>query len=193
MSVSKINDQLQGLPLSHLIGGPLAALCEGQAQLAHTTEEFIQQVGFTEDHRVRVVEFHFDRPLEHTNDDGSVEVRLQQYRVQLPFLSVISVPNLAVEHADIRFTMEVKSSHYRHRQGGAPALKSGLPKEKQAVLRGSVTSRHPSHSGATLEVNVNARQQGTPEGLSRILDLLHKSIVPVEVGEPRPLPQPSEE
>ncbi|USD36025.1 DUF2589 domain-containing protein [Ferrimonas sp. SCSIO 43195] len=194
---TQTSDQLQGLPMSHLIGGPLSAVCEGQAQLARTTQEYIQDVGMTGDNQLRMIEFSFDRPLEHTNADGSVDVKLQQYKVQVPFIAIVSVPNLQVEQADINFTMELKSSHYVQRKPSPAPMNSQAeqpssgPSTKRTVLTGSVTSSNHSRNSATLDIRIQARQQGMPEGLSRVMDMLHKSIVPLEVGQPRPLEQDS--
>lgn len=197
MSKNQTSDQLQGLPMSHLIGGPLSALCEGQAQLARTTKDFIEDVGLTEDQQLRMIEFSYHTPVEIPKADGDVQLAMQKNQVQLPLISIVSVPNLQVESADINFTMEVKSSRYveRHHQqhsdsDSAPKRDTAtLPFEqrKRTVLSGSVTSNNRSQTAATFDIKIKARQQAQPEGLSRIMDMLHKTIAPIQVGEPKPI------
>lgn len=41
-----IAEQVSGLPMDELIGGPLRAACDAQVQLAQETADFINAVGF---------------------------------------------------------------------------------------------------------------------------------------------------
>lgn len=192
------SDQYQGLPLSHLIGGSLSALCEGQAQLARTTKEFIEDVAI-ENGTLRVVDFTFNRPVEEITKKGTVEIRQQQYRVEVPFISLISVPNLQIDSADLHFTMEVKDSLYTDRKdtsnknedteadSSGSVVNLNFNQRKRTVLTGSVSSKQRTDTTAALDINIKASQQGVPEGLARVLDMLHRSIVPIELGEPKPV------
>jgi len=69
-------DQFGGLPMDQLIGGPLAACCNAQTQLAKASADFITQVGLEEDPKTkalktRTVDFSFERPV---NDPSGASI-----------------------------------------------------------------------------------------------------------------------
>lgn len=189
----RMQDQYQGLPMEQLIGGPLTAISDGQMMLAGATRDYIEAVGLDEDKKVRMIEFRFKRPVEKSQKDGSVVHAVQELEVSVPFLSIVSVPTLQVNNAKIDFTMEVKSSYSQKTDEKTQSNKHTMSQQTAAkkkntrtVLSGSVT-KHKADNAATFQVSLEATQAPPPEGLSRLLDILHRSIAPVPVGEPQEL------
>ncbi|TKB47328.1 DUF2589 domain-containing protein [Ferrimonas sediminicola] len=188
----KISDQFQGLPMADLIGGPLGAACDSQVSLARATSDFIDAVGMEADdqgnRQVRMVNFAFSRPEEIVQADGSVKLEKVDYDLQVPFISIVSVPNLQVDNVDVTFNMEVKSSFSQASQEDMKAsldaqtsFSAGLFKIKarvQGSVSSSKSSQRASDNSAKYEVAVSAKQADTPEGLSRVLDILQQSIAP---------------
>ncbi|WKE64077.1 DUF2589 domain-containing protein [Gallaecimonas kandeliae] len=184
-----MKDQFQGLPMEQLIGAPLSAICDGQAMLAASMRDYIESVGLDENRRIRMLDFTFQRPLTREEPDGSVSQVLQDYKVSVPFIALVSVPTLQVESANIDFTMEVKaalSSELPEQDGSQLPLKDSLKPRQKSTIVGAVT-RHKTDSTSTYQVSLQAKQMGTPEGLSRLFDILHLCIAPLEVGEARPI------
>lgn len=135
-----IAQQFSGLPMQSLIGGPLCAAAEANAQMAHTQSEFIlktcfnsrisklnlSQWDYQEKKYINVVreEKLYDpiminlemiRPA--LDEDGNQIVDDKGnlappaiFQIKIPLMSVIPINSLAVQSVDINFEMEVKSS-----------------------------------------------------------------------------------
>ncbi len=178
MSESK---QLRDLPLNQLIGAPLSAISDGQVMLASATRDFIETVGLDENGQIRMVNFNFSRPEYNENPDGSVDEITKDYVVEVPFISIVSVPTLQVADAKIEFDLEIKTSSSqslnKHLQ---PKAEGGQPVKKKANLIGTIASSSKKTSQSNYHVSLQAKQGETPEGLSRLLDILHRNIAPVE-------------
>lgn len=188
----KMSDQFAGLPMENLIGGPLAAACDAQVNLAKATSDFIENVGLDEEKKVRMVDFQFSKPEEIEQADGSITVEAREYNISVPFISIVSVPTLQVQDVDVSFNMEVKSSFSESkkddRKAAFEAEGSGRigPFKVRVKASGSVSSsketQRTSDNSAKYAVRVTAKQSGTPEGLSRALDILQQGIAPVPVA-----------
>ena len=185
----KMSDQFQGLPMDSLIGGPLTAACDAQVMLAKATSDFITDVGFDEEKKVRMVDFSFSRPEQIEKSDGSVDIVKTDYEVSVPFISIVPVPTLQVDNVDVSFNMEVKSSFSESKKSDRQAAFSaegsgGIgPFRVKVKVSGSISSstasQRKSDNSAKYAVQVTAKQTGTPEGLSRVMDILQQSIAPV--------------
>ncbi|WDE06535.1 DUF2589 domain-containing protein [Thalassomonas viridans] len=188
-------EPFKGLPMEQLIGAPLSAICEGQVMLASATKDYIENVGLDENNQVRMIDFTFQRPMQIEQDDGDISLGVQDVKVSVPFISIVSVPTLQVDSARIDFTMEVKATQYMEEKNSEqtdpqspppPKTAMGLSQKSKPTLIGNVTKKE-SASAATFKVEVSAKQAETPEGLSRLMDILHRHIAPVEIGEPKVL------
>ena len=110
-SLVNMSDQFGGLPMDQLIGGPLKAACNAQTLLAKASSDFIQEVGLDTDATgkimaARTVDFSFNKPVQ--APDGTTT--MEKVDLQVPLLAIINTPALSVKEAEVRFTMEVKSS-----------------------------------------------------------------------------------
>lgn len=179
-----ISEQFRGLPMGDLVGAPLMAACDAQVRLAQATADFISKVGFEQDENgstgvTRTSSFKFTRPVQ--DADGNWKDELVEMNV--PLLSIVKVPTLAVENVDITFDMEVKESTndkssldanvaFNASWGGFGAKVS---------VQGSVASHkentRTTDNSAKYHVNVQARDAGMPEGLARVMDILQTAVV----------------
>lgn len=196
----KMSDQFGGLPMDQLIGGPLAAACDAQVSLAKATSDFIETVGFVKDSstnetKVRYVDFKYDKYEEEAQADGSIKRVKREYSINIPFIAIVSVPTLQVTEVDVNFMMEVKSSFSEQtksdRAASFQAEVSGqvgpfsIKVKAQGSISSSKATQRSSDNSAKYEIAVKARQTGTPEGLSRVLDILQQSILPVPTAKPK--------
>ena len=193
-----IADQYKGLPMGELIGSPLTAACDAQIRLAKATADFIQTVGFDADASgnpgaTRQVNFNFKRPTANTNSaDGTFYE--EQVELSVPLLAIVKVPNLSITKVDIVFDMEVKSSFASKEQSSAQASASGTasvcfgPFKASVTVSGSVSSHkentRSSDNSAKYHVEVHAVDDGMPEGLARVMDILQSAVAPRKVGAP---------
>lgn len=178
-----IASEFSGLRMDQLIGGPLSAAADASAQLANSTADFINRVGFRGD-KVRMVSFGYH--MRSNNEDGTSN--LDEMKIDVPILAIVPIPNLQVDEVNILFDMEVKQSSKDESSADESASLSGSAKigPVKISMSGSV-SAHQSHTrssdnSAKYHVDVRATNHGIPEGLARVLDMMAANIAPTTVG-----------
>lgn len=138
-----------------------------------------------------------DDGVDSSTVEGNGQAQVQQVILSVPFLSIVNIPSLMVKTVDITFDMEVKSSE-SHRDESTEELavdgfgKVGYGPFSAGVKLHGAVSAHQENTRSTdrsakYHVSVQARDDGMPEGLSRVLDMLQKSISPVSISKPVPL------
>jgi hypothetical protein len=168
-------DEFRGLPISDLIGAPLVATAQAQGQLAMTTAQFIEEIGMSNG-LVRNVKFGYD------TTDGS---NVTHNELSVPMLSIVNVPNLTVKKANVDFCMEVKTqsqdkSSINTNTSVSASYGGSWFCPVKAKITGSVTtaSEHTRSTDKTAKytISVEARDDGMPEGLARVLNILAANI-----------------
>ena len=185
--------QFSALPMESLIGGPLQAAATAQGTLANITSDFITNVGLEKDGdglKARTVAFNYQKPVKNTatdKDGNTTETwEKQEMSLDVPLLSIVKSPNLQVKEVDINFNMEVKASSASTNENEQKASVSASWKGWGAKVKfhGSVsnknTSQRSSDTSAKYEVKVLAKDDGAPEGLMKVLDILGEAIQPSE-------------
>lgn len=89
--------------LYQLIGAPLMAMVQGQAQAAQATAEFIERIGFVADgnstRRLRMIAFHYTR----RGPDG----KPRPWRLEVPLLSLVPIPAIQIREGHIEFAVRI--------------------------------------------------------------------------------------
>lgn len=179
-----IAEQFAGLQMDQLIGAPLRAAADASVQLAQSTADFINQVGFDNQGNLHTVAFGYERRS--PNEDGTSS--LDQMRVDIPLLAIVPIPNLQVDEVNILFDMEVKQSEREESSTDMSASVTGSL--RIGPIRVSVTGSVSAHqnntrssdNSAKYHVDVRATNHGTPEGLARVLDMMAANVAPMLVG-----------
>lgn len=179
-----IAEQFAGLDMENLIGGPLSAAANASTQLANSTADFINRVGFDKEGKVRTVAFAYQKRS--MNEDGTSN--LDEMKVDVPMLAIVPIPNLQVDEVNILFDMEVKQSEKSEQSLDLGATISGTV--NLGIVKVSVTGSVSAHSSNTrssdnsakYHVDVRATNHGTPEGLARVLDMMAANVAPMLVG-----------
>ena len=193
-SLVNMSSQFGGLPMDQLIGGPLKAACSAQTLLAKASSDFIQDVGLDNDGKgnmtARTVDFSFTKPVQAA--DGTFSN--QQVDLEVPLLAIINTPALSVKEAEVRFTMEVKSSTSSKQTSDSKADLTAHAKYNAGLfscdvtIHGSVANHsensRKSDNSAKYDVKVIARDDGPPEGLMKVLDMLNDAIAPRDAATP---------
>lgn len=175
-----IGDQFSGLDMKNLIGAPLGAAADASVQLAHSTADFINTVGFDKNGKTRTAVFKFNQIGK--NEDGSLEN--QEMSVDVPLLAIVPIPNLQVDEVNILFDMEVKQSEKSESSSDYGGSFSGTANFGifKATVSGSVSAHssntRSSDNSAKYHVDVSATNHGTPEGLARVLDMMAANVAP---------------
>lgn len=179
-----IAEQFAGLQMDQLIGAPLRAAADASTQLANTTADFINRVGFDAGGKVRTVAFGYQKRS--VNEDGTSN--LDEMKVDVPMLAIVPIPNLQVDEVNILFDMEVKQSEKQESSLDMGATITGTV--NLGIVKVSVTgsvSAHQSNTrssdnSAKYHVDVRATNHGTPEGLARVLDMMAANVAPALIG-----------
>ena len=106
--------------------------------------------------------------------------------LQVPLLTIVKAPNLQVKKVNITFDMEVKASTASQTTSAQDAKVSASWKGWGAKVsfQGSVSnkqeSQRSSDTSAKYHVDVLAQDDGAPEGLMKVLDILGEAIQPAE-------------
>ncbi len=179
-----VAEQFAGLDMKSLIGGPLTAAADASILLARSTADFINDVGFDANGKVRTAAFGYERRS--ANDDGTSN--LEEMKVAVPMLAIVPIPNLQIDEVNVLFDMEVKQSERSEKSTDLGASLSGSAKfgPVKVSITGSVSSHssntRSSDNSAKYHVDVKATNHGMPEGLSRVLDMMAACISPTLVS-----------
>jgi len=173
-----ISEQFKGLPMEDLIGAPLIAAANAQGKLANLTKNFIEEVGTDQNGKVKTVDFTYGKTFKKApNSDDVEEV---DKTLSVPLLSIVNVPSLSVKKVDIDFEMEVKQQTQQKSSLATDTTVnvkySSFWSPISASITGSVstskeTTRKTDNS-AKYSVHVEARDDGPPEGLAKVLNIL---------------------
>jgi len=207
--MSSIADQFKGLPIGELIANPLIAAAQAQGKLAGITEQFIEEVGLEKDDTTgklsaRTVEFDYDAVVEHKSTDGNgVETTTtvaEPRTMKVPLLAIVNTPNLSVKDVKIDFDMKVQSTSESKSSTTANVTTKANYKAWWSPVSASVTASVGSKSentrktdnSARYTVHCEARDDGAPEGLMKVLDILGDAIKPApQGGASAPTPAPA--
>ena len=179
-----ISEQFSGLPMKDLIGSPLAAAADASINLANSTADFINRVGFDKNGNVRNVGFKYGKMSK--NDDGTLNADVMM--VDVPMLAIVPIPNLQVDEVNVLFDMEVKQSEKSESALDVSAAASGKVGLGlfSLTVSGSVSvhqnNTRSSDNSAKYHVDVRAANHGIPEGLARVLDMMAANVAPSLVG-----------
>jgi hypothetical protein len=184
-----MSKQFGSLPMESLIGGPLSAAAKANGQLVATNAQFITDIGFKKDKdgnpvEANMVDFEFEKQI--VKPDGSVVP--EAVKVKVPMLAIVPLPALKIKDVNVNFTMQVSSSTEDQSSKDSEAGFSGEGGVNYGIFSVHVkvhgkTSSHSSHTrksdnSAKYDVSVMATDDGIPEGLARVLDMMNDAITP---------------
>ena len=192
--MANVAGQFSALPMESLIGGPLQAAATAQGTLANITSDFINNVGLEKDPttgklKAKTVDFSYQKPVKTTTPASGSAPAVETWstldmNMQVPLLSIVKSPNLQVKEVDVNFNMEVKASSASTNENEQKASVSASWKGWGAKVKfhGSVSNKNESQrssdTSAKYEVKVLAKDDGAPEGLMKVLDILGEAIQP---------------
>ena len=172
-----IAGELQSLPFSSLIGGPLNAAIDAQAKAAVSSVKFIRAIGFDDNGNVQNISFIA------TKDGNNSEITV-------PLLTIVPIPFIRIDDMTIDFKASITSSKEEEDKTTQSSSKSGSFSASakylffSAKLEGTISSKKDSSSTrnskysveTTIDVHIHAVQDELPAGLSRMLDILADTI-----------------
>ena len=173
------------LSLSQLIGGPIHALVDAEAQSAMATARFIRNVGFrpSDDGApgdlgdLQMARFTAKRRLENGGEEA--------FEVQIPMLSMLPIPALQIRDAELDYVVKVIQTEVMPKaRGNATQLftaeEDGPVIEAPATMRATFASGSRGGNRRSMDMLVKRRvhieQADMPAGLSRLLNLAAEEV-----------------
>ncbi|GAB4357578.1 MAG: hypothetical protein Kow00114_09220 [Kiloniellaceae bacterium] len=189
------------LSLAQLIGAPIHALVDAEAQSAMATARFVRAVGFTgpadgSDGMGDLGELQMARfTRRRRNADGTEE----DVEVQIPLLSMLPIPALQIKDAELDYTVKiVQTEALPQRQAEVNQLmtpqQQGPLREPPATLRAAF-ARDPRPGDRRsvdmlVKMKLRIEQADMPGGLAQLLALATESSRQSPLPPPAPPPAP---
>ena len=192
---------LQSIPFGTLIGGPMKAAIEAQAQAAKSTVDFITTVGFEPKEADADPLFPDENSDPNMGDVRNVTFKYeikdpdgedQEATLRVPLLTIVPIPFIRIDEMTIDFTAKITEIQTHDRRSSAQSEQSAQLSARwqswwspvSAGFKASYSSKHSSTSASasryqteyTMNVNVRAVQDDIPAGLSRVLNILESTI-----------------
>ena len=179
--MSFVKRSLTNLPLDELIGAPLTACAKAQKLLAETTIDFIKEIGLQEDSsgNMNAVVVNFTYSVLKQEDASGLPLTTKETEtktITVPLLTIVNVPSLSIQTCDINFKMKVSQSRTTKSSASLSAKYKSWLSPVSVSFNGSVSSESNKSASATYTVNVAAADNGPPQGLVTVLDMLNKAI-----------------
>ncbi|WP_409425022.1 MULTISPECIES: DUF2589 domain-containing protein [unclassified Pseudoalteromonas] len=198
--------QFSGLPMKSLIGAPLNAAADANANMAISQTRFLLETCFqplSKDDKTSgirkpiMVKLEVTRPV--INEKTGKALEPATSTLNLPLLTILPLNSLAVKNVDVNFEMEVKSSFSHDTETSSSQNKETSGSFEagfsymgfSAKVEGSVKSTSQSSSSdkehyeksnsAKYTVAVNAGQLPLPEGVTTIIQAYTAAIQPIMI------------
>ena len=188
--------ELGSIPYGAVIGGPLNAAVEANAEASMTAAKFIQDVGFeqsddgweSEDKPIYVT-FHYKKEVV---DPESGESSEEEFDLKIPLLLLLNIPYFEVSKVTIDFNVKLNSiekfatsskfnveSEVKGKQGwltGNVKWRVGVSYQRQKSQSQKIERQYDQN------VHVEALGVDPPEGVTRLFDILEGTITEGATG-----------
>lgn len=204
--MSRAVEELNQIPFSQLIGGPMKAAVEAQALSAQSTIEFIQKVGFKTKTATADVEPPDMLFADTSADADAGELRnvtftyskkdetdtVSEFTLTVPLLGIAPIPYLRIDEMTIDFSAKLTDAIERKTEasfqlttstsGNYSAFWSPVKLEFRAssTFNTKTATAAASKREYRLDIHVRAVQDEMPPGLSKVLDILEDAIQDVK-------------
>jgi hypothetical protein len=189
--------ELAALDFAQIIGGPLNAVINAQANAANLTAGFIQSVGFQKGgaggaQQLKTVSFDFSQFLGSPGQAGGSSIpsgMATAFQIKVPLLTMIPIPFIRVDSMTIQLNVKLVSATSTQVNN---ALDFGTTDEAgesgifgmgpSADLKATVTDQNTFQNNQivndtyNLDVTVHAVQDQMPAGMAQILNIFSNCI-----------------
>ena len=152
------NDLKSEIALSKLVGALIRDVVDADGMAAKATADFIQSVGFDENGALRTVKFTY----EHPDHNGA----MKKYVVVVPLLTIVPIPLLGVEEAELTFTTTV--------------VEMSSDEQDRPMLLAKVAPSSGGDDGkqdqANITFTVKMSRTDMPVGISNVMGLLGNKV-----------------
>jgi hypothetical protein len=194
--------ELASLDFESMIGGPLVAVINAQAQAAMSTVNFIKAVGFKPPASAEdagddtttgdpiYVSFNYPKELSPyvpaADGNPAVPAVYETHELKVPILTILPIPFIRVDVAEVDFNAKINSVQYRKTDTSLNVTASVEAKAGwlfgSAKLKVSTAYQRNTQQGSTVNrtysmaVHVKAVQDEMPAGMEKMLSILEDAI-----------------
>lgn len=188
----------QSLDLDQLIGGPLMSLVQAETHAAKATVDFIEAVGFTKPKPVKDSES--TSKIKPKNDSGNfgelrtvtfkykknVQGSIKTFEVKIPVLSLIPIPLLQIEKAELEFSVRIAEFVSSENLNNFPELSESMLRNKPMTMKATISPSSKTTSSnlqREMKVKMNLKQSDLPSGFARLIHMMDNGITEVPISE----------
>jgi hypothetical protein len=184
---------IRALQLHELIGAPLVAMIQADAQAARATLEFVETVGFVppaagagveESGQLRMARFRYKK----LDENGAVA----EFVAEVPILSLLPIPSLQIKEATLKLAAKIVDIAA---EKAAPAPTTAATPVFTAIQarRLQISAKPVSSSGAKtaevrasfdLDIEIKLGQADIPLGMEKVFQLMDQAIHDEKSKEP---------
>jgi len=192
-----------GLPIEDLITAPIIGAAKGQRALAAETLSFVEDLAFTgkenEDgsKEANIINVSLDRL---TNSSTTGQVSHVNQKIQMPVISLVNIPNFAMDTMEIDFVMSVgqtssstdtsssssDSSSSASVSGGASwgwgHVSASASHSVSGHVASSKSNTRATDFSAKYEVHATAKQLPPAEGMAKFTQIMASVIEPISTS-----------
>ena len=145
--------------------------------------EFLDKIALDRNGNIRMIPFGFES--ENVDHEGNPTGKSSKVSVNLPFLSLVQAPSLAIENIEVAFDLRIHtSSNQKEIQNIKDSKGRTIEIEKENVeietsLSSQSSGSRQSDTSAKYSFKITAKKQEQPEALNRIIDIITEaSLIP---------------
>lgn len=167
------------MSLANLFAMPLKALVDADAYTAQSFAQFVQTYGFEADpkggtRKLRMVSFTYKT----TNMQGQI----QNMVLEVPLLSLIPLPSLSIQDAQITFGVEVIGALADPTALRAPPMAATATDDSRMMVRMARGAAGPGPdptptTRTDMHVTINIKQSDLPDGILQLLNRMSQSTL----------------
>lgn len=184
------------LSLTQLIGAPIRALVEAEAQAAMATANFIRSVGFVQDGSGNFGKLGDLQMASFLRKRRNAQGEEETVEVQIPLLTMLPIPALQIRDAELEYTVKILDTELSRSDSPAALQASALgmpdvPATLRATLARDTRSEHRRSLDMLVKMKVNIEQSDMPAGLAKLLSISAESVNQRLVEGPAPSAKPA--
>jgi hypothetical protein len=191
--------------LYELLGAPLVAVIQAEAQAAQTSAEFIRRIGFDSVALPTPAETGADpsmlqeggqlgqlRMASFVHPISGVDGKVRNHQTQIPVLSLFPLPLLQVKYGEFDFAVRIiEHSTAQAESGGDPqggqappgigddAASSDFLSSHRVGMKAAVARQTSSEERRTemqMKIKIRMEQADLPSGITKLLNLMDRSV-----------------
>lgn len=200
--------ELSSIDFESMLGGPLVAVVNAQAQAAIATVNFIKEVGFKKIEGEQdpenaktsdpiYVTFKYPKEIApyqpKTETSEAVAAVWENMELSVPILTMLPIPYIRMEETTVEFNAKINSTTYR-KTDSSFKIDAGLEAKAgwlwgSAKLKVNTSYQRNTQQGNTvnrnysMKVHIKAVQDEMPAGMERLLGILEDSMKAQPVQE----------